>query len=161
MKRNVRSLFLGRMFSGVPVVKLRFRRLVQTGWAQHMCRVSVIFIMVIAWDKKDCFKAGMVAFGPLITGAQTNDTTGVKKSVRTLPFDLLLHCHICRFNIHSVPTQLHSRVWPENIRQRRRYLLRWGSFKQLLDRTGNPPWETGAAAEIRSCEPGDQQRTQC
>ncbi|KAK2817881.1 hypothetical protein Q7C36_021814 [Tachysurus vachellii] len=32
MKRNARSLYLGRMFSGVPVVKLRFRRLVQTGF---------------------------------------------------------------------------------------------------------------------------------
>lgn len=32
MNRNARSLYLGRMFSGVPVVKLRFRRLVQTGF---------------------------------------------------------------------------------------------------------------------------------
>ncbi|KAI5090143.1 growth arrest-specific protein 6 precursor, partial [Silurus meridionalis] len=32
MKKNARSLYLGRMFSGVPVVKLRFRRLVQTGF---------------------------------------------------------------------------------------------------------------------------------
>ncbi|KAM9454383.1 growth arrest-specific protein 6 [Clarias gariepinus] len=32
IKRNARSLYLGRMFSGVPVVKLRFRRLVQTGF---------------------------------------------------------------------------------------------------------------------------------
>ncbi|KAJ8255708.1 hypothetical protein COCON_G00195720 [Conger conger] len=32
MKRNSRSLYLGRMFSGVPVVRLRFRRRVQTGF---------------------------------------------------------------------------------------------------------------------------------
>ncbi|CAB1327438.1 unnamed protein product, partial [Coregonus sp. 'balchen'] len=33
MKRNSRSLYLGRMFSGVPVVRLRFRRRVQTGFS--------------------------------------------------------------------------------------------------------------------------------
>ncbi|XP_051560876.1 growth arrest-specific protein 6-like isoform X1 [Myxocyprinus asiaticus] len=33
MRRNSRSLYLGRMFSGIPVVRLRFRRRVQTGWA--------------------------------------------------------------------------------------------------------------------------------
>ncbi|XP_028972428.1 growth arrest-specific protein 6 isoform X2 [Esox lucius] len=33
MKRNSRSLYLGRMFSGVPVVRLRFRRKVQTGFS--------------------------------------------------------------------------------------------------------------------------------
>uniref|UniRef100_A0A8C1UGS6 Growth arrest-specific 6 n=1 Tax=Cyprinus carpio TaxID=7962 RepID=A0A8C1UGS6_CYPCA len=32
MKRNSRSLYLGRMFSGIPVVRLRFRRRVQTGF---------------------------------------------------------------------------------------------------------------------------------
>uniref|UniRef100_A0A3B1JEH8 Growth arrest specific 6 n=1 Tax=Astyanax mexicanus TaxID=7994 RepID=A0A3B1JEH8_ASTMX len=32
MKRNSRSLYLGRMFSGIPVVKLRFRRRVHTGF---------------------------------------------------------------------------------------------------------------------------------
>ncbi|XP_062866452.1 growth arrest-specific protein 6 [Trichomycterus rosablanca] len=32
MSRNPRSLYLGRMFSGIPVVKLRFRRLVHTGF---------------------------------------------------------------------------------------------------------------------------------
>ncbi len=32
LKRNSRSLYLGRMFSGVPVVRLRFRRRIQTGW---------------------------------------------------------------------------------------------------------------------------------
>ncbi|KAI1899687.1 hypothetical protein AGOR_G00064340 [Albula goreensis] len=32
MRRNSRSLYLGRMFSGVPVVRLRFRRRVQTGF---------------------------------------------------------------------------------------------------------------------------------
>ncbi|XP_016422177.1 growth arrest-specific protein 6-like [Sinocyclocheilus rhinocerous] len=31
MRRNSRSLYLGRMFSGIPVVRLRFRRRVQTG----------------------------------------------------------------------------------------------------------------------------------
>lgn len=31
IKRNSRSLYLGRMFSGIPVVRLRFRRRVQTG----------------------------------------------------------------------------------------------------------------------------------
>ena len=31
MSRNPRSLYLGRMFSGVPVVRLRFRRRVPTG----------------------------------------------------------------------------------------------------------------------------------
>lgn len=31
LKRNSRSLYLGRMFSGVPVVRLRFRRRIQTG----------------------------------------------------------------------------------------------------------------------------------
>ncbi|KAL1021714.1 hypothetical protein UPYG_G00017080 [Umbra pygmaea] len=33
MKRNFRSLYLGRMFSGIPVVKLRFRRKIQTGFS--------------------------------------------------------------------------------------------------------------------------------
>ncbi|XP_056320023.1 growth arrest-specific protein 6 [Danio aesculapii] len=32
MRRNSRSLYLGRMFSGIPVVRLRFRRRVQTGF---------------------------------------------------------------------------------------------------------------------------------
>ncbi|XP_035249963.1 growth arrest-specific protein 6 [Anguilla anguilla] len=32
VKRNSHSLYLGRMFSGVPVVRLRFRRKVQTGF---------------------------------------------------------------------------------------------------------------------------------
>ncbi|XP_030636570.1 growth arrest-specific protein 6 [Chanos chanos] len=32
LKRNSRSLYLGRMFSGIPVVRLRFRRKVQTGF---------------------------------------------------------------------------------------------------------------------------------
>ncbi|XP_062383392.1 growth arrest-specific protein 6 [Sardina pilchardus] len=32
LKRNARSLYLGRMFSGSPVVRLRFRRRVQTGF---------------------------------------------------------------------------------------------------------------------------------
>uniref|UniRef100_A0A8C8DVM8 Growth arrest-specific protein 6 n=1 Tax=Oryzias sinensis TaxID=183150 RepID=A0A8C8DVM8_9TELE len=32
-KRNPRSLYLGRMFSGVPVVRLRFRRRVHTGFS--------------------------------------------------------------------------------------------------------------------------------
>lgn len=32
VKRNSRSLYLGRMFSGIPVVRLRFRRRVQTGF---------------------------------------------------------------------------------------------------------------------------------
>ncbi|KAG7467015.1 hypothetical protein MATL_G00148880 [Megalops atlanticus] len=32
MRRNSRSLYLGRMFSGMPVVRLRFRRKVQTGF---------------------------------------------------------------------------------------------------------------------------------
>ncbi|XP_067260847.1 growth arrest-specific protein 6 [Chanodichthys erythropterus] len=32
IKRNSRSLYLGRMFSGIPVVRLRFRRRVQTGF---------------------------------------------------------------------------------------------------------------------------------
>uniref|UniRef100_A0AAY5EKG6 Growth arrest-specific 6 n=1 Tax=Electrophorus electricus TaxID=8005 RepID=A0AAY5EKG6_ELEEL len=32
MRRNSRSLYLGRMFSGTPVVKLRFRRRVHTGF---------------------------------------------------------------------------------------------------------------------------------
>ncbi|KAF3832781.1 hypothetical protein F7725_026446 [Dissostichus mawsoni] len=32
-KRNSRSLYLGRMFSGVPVVRLRFRRRIQTGFS--------------------------------------------------------------------------------------------------------------------------------
>lgn len=35
LKRNSRSLYLGRMFSGVPVVRLRFRRKVQTGWERQ------------------------------------------------------------------------------------------------------------------------------
>uniref|UniRef100_A0A8C4E958 Growth arrest-specific protein 6 n=1 Tax=Dicentrarchus labrax TaxID=13489 RepID=A0A8C4E958_DICLA len=33
LKRNSRSLYLGRMFSGVPVVRLRFRRRIQTGFS--------------------------------------------------------------------------------------------------------------------------------
>uniref|UniRef100_I3J523 Growth arrest-specific 6 n=1 Tax=Oreochromis niloticus TaxID=8128 RepID=I3J523_ORENI len=33
LKRNPRSLYLGRMFSGVPVVRLRFRRRVHTGFS--------------------------------------------------------------------------------------------------------------------------------
>ncbi|KAG7273676.1 hypothetical protein CRUP_017429 [Coryphaenoides rupestris] len=33
LKRNSRSLYLGRMFSAVPVVRLRFRRRVQTGFS--------------------------------------------------------------------------------------------------------------------------------
>ncbi|KAJ8003417.1 hypothetical protein DPEC_G00148100 [Dallia pectoralis] len=33
IKRNSRSLYLGRMFSGVPVVRLRFRRKVHTGFS--------------------------------------------------------------------------------------------------------------------------------
>ncbi|XP_062302780.1 growth arrest-specific protein 6 isoform X1 [Osmerus eperlanus] len=33
MSRNPRSLYLGRMFSGVPVVRLRFRRRVPTGFS--------------------------------------------------------------------------------------------------------------------------------
>lgn len=33
LKRNSRSLYLGRMFSGVPVVRLRFRRKIQTGFS--------------------------------------------------------------------------------------------------------------------------------
>lgn len=33
MSRNSRSLYLGRMFSGVPVVRLRFRRRVPTGFS--------------------------------------------------------------------------------------------------------------------------------
>ncbi|XP_056595084.1 growth arrest-specific protein 6 [Triplophysa dalaica] len=32
MRRNSRSLYLGRMFSGIPVVRLRFRRRVHTGF---------------------------------------------------------------------------------------------------------------------------------
>ncbi|TRY92739.1 hypothetical protein DNTS_024826 [Danionella cerebrum] len=32
LRRNPRSLFLGRMFSGIPVVRLRFRRRVHTGF---------------------------------------------------------------------------------------------------------------------------------
>ncbi|KAJ8350836.1 hypothetical protein SKAU_G00259660 [Synaphobranchus kaupii] len=32
LQRNARSLYLGRMFSGVPVVRLRFRRRVHTGF---------------------------------------------------------------------------------------------------------------------------------
>uniref|UniRef100_A0A7N8XTK6 Growth arrest-specific 6 n=1 Tax=Mastacembelus armatus TaxID=205130 RepID=A0A7N8XTK6_9TELE len=33
LKRNSRSLYLGRMFSGVPVVRLRFRRRIHTGFS--------------------------------------------------------------------------------------------------------------------------------
>ncbi|MBN3303491.1 GAS6 protein, partial [Amia calva] len=33
VKRNPKSLYLGRMFSGVPVIRLRFRRKVQTGFS--------------------------------------------------------------------------------------------------------------------------------
>uniref|UniRef100_A0A673AHQ2 Growth arrest-specific 6 n=1 Tax=Sphaeramia orbicularis TaxID=375764 RepID=A0A673AHQ2_9TELE len=33
LKRNSRSLYLGRMFSGVPVVRLRFRRKIHTGFS--------------------------------------------------------------------------------------------------------------------------------
>uniref|UniRef100_A0A8D3CYM5 Protein S n=1 Tax=Scophthalmus maximus TaxID=52904 RepID=A0A8D3CYM5_SCOMX len=33
LKRNSRSLYLGRMFSAVPVVRLRFRRRIQTGFS--------------------------------------------------------------------------------------------------------------------------------
>uniref|UniRef100_A0A665TWD5 Growth arrest-specific 6 n=1 Tax=Echeneis naucrates TaxID=173247 RepID=A0A665TWD5_ECHNA len=33
LKRNPHSLYLGRMFSGVPVVRLRFRRKIQTGFS--------------------------------------------------------------------------------------------------------------------------------
>uniref|UniRef100_A0A3Q2P8N8 Growth arrest specific 6 n=1 Tax=Fundulus heteroclitus TaxID=8078 RepID=A0A3Q2P8N8_FUNHE len=33
LKRNPRSLYLGRMFSAVPVVRLRFRRMVHTGFS--------------------------------------------------------------------------------------------------------------------------------
>uniref|UniRef100_A0A8C5N4Q9 Growth arrest-specific protein 6 n=1 Tax=Gouania willdenowi TaxID=441366 RepID=A0A8C5N4Q9_GOUWI len=33
LRRNSRSLYLGRMFSGVPVVRLRFRRRIQTGFS--------------------------------------------------------------------------------------------------------------------------------
>lgn len=40
LKRNSRSLYLGRMFSGVPVVRLRFRRRIQTGWESHLQQLS-------------------------------------------------------------------------------------------------------------------------
>uniref|UniRef100_A0A7N6BE54 Growth arrest-specific 6 n=1 Tax=Anabas testudineus TaxID=64144 RepID=A0A7N6BE54_ANATE len=33
LKRNSRSLYLGRMFSGVPVIRLRFRRRIHTGFS--------------------------------------------------------------------------------------------------------------------------------
>lgn len=40
LKRNSRSLYLGRMFSGVPVVRLRFRRKIQTGWESEFGAVA-------------------------------------------------------------------------------------------------------------------------
>lgn len=54
LKRNCRSLYLGRMFSGVPVVRLRFRRRIQTGWESYFWTLNT-FATVVSYQKSHIY----------------------------------------------------------------------------------------------------------